>query len=224
MKTLKIIFVIIAAIFSMAMTDANLRDNLETLSNMVRNLNRENLQLKREGEKYRLKLAELQLEKINDRLALEPIRYFTEAGYDSTKNPWAKNPDHLRNVWKWTRQYRHLLNADAQATVKNFDIEYFIFAWFMKETHYNPYAENKNSNGTFDWGMAQINDICWNDLYKNLPENLKTIKNPKKSAEVSVAMIYLWINDRVKMNMSYCYLSPEGWTLVWRLNQIEKRS
>jgi len=70
--------------------------------------------------------------------------------------------------------------------------------------------------------MTQINDIVWDILYARLPEELKKRRNPKVDAEVAIAMLYLWINDRTKNNMSWCFLSDESWTMFWFIGEIEK--
>ena len=82
-----------------------------------------------------------------------------------------------------------------------------VLCWAFKESHYNPYAQNKNTNGTYDNGMCQINDVCWEYIYAKIPDKLKKLPNPKFNAEVSIAMIYLWVNDRVEQKMSWSVLS-----------------
>ncbi len=176
------------------------------------------VQLEQTITQLNTQITDYQIQLKNDKIALEPARFASESGNSTSQ--WLRNPDHLKNVWKWTKQYRYLLTPEAEATAKDFNVEYFAFVWFFKESHYNPYAENKNKNGSMDWGMAQINDVCWEELYKHIPEELKKRKNPKQDAEIAVVMLYEWINHRVEMKWSYCYLSPEGWTLVWRLQQI----
>lgn len=155
----------------------------------------------------------------DDAIALEPARFACERG--NTLAFWAKNPDHLKSVWKWTKQYKYLLTPEAVATAKDFNIEHFAFLWHFKESKYDPYKESKNKDGSTDWGMSQINDVNWDRLHAKLPEHLKTRLKPKQDPEVAVAMLYLWINSRVEMKWAWAYLSPEAWTLMWRLNQID---
>jgi hypothetical protein len=175
--------------------------------------------LKLQNSDLRLQIAEYKIQKKDDLIALEPAVFASERG--NSTSLWLRNPKHLKNVWKWTKQYKCLLTPEALATAKELNIEYFAFAWFFKESHYCPYPEpKKNKNGTYDWGMAQINDCVWDDCYKHLPDELKKRNNPKQDPEVAVAMLYIWINHRVEQKWSWCYLSDEAWTLVWRLQQI----
>lgn len=190
-------------------------------------------------------------QELNDRIALEPARFASEASNSTVQ--WLRNPDHLKNVWKWEQKYKYLLTPKAIASAKGFNLDFAIFCWFFSESGYDPniisynYQEYnkeyylKKNGGTVlksdrkrtmlyddlillstDWYMAQINDVCWKDCYNKLPEQLK--KKRKSDPEVAVAMYMLWINSRVAMKWSWCFLSADGWTLVWRLGQIKKEN
>lgn len=194
---------------------------IEDLTYQLKLKTMEVLQLREQISDLRLQVANYRQQRKDDLIALEPAVFASESGNGTSL--YLRNPNHLKNVWKWVKQYRHLLTPEAEATAKDFNIEFFVFSWAFKESHFNPFAMNKNKNGSYDWGMCQINDVCWDGLYAQLPTELKKRRNPKQDAELSICMIYLWINSRVKGKMSYCFLSDEGWTLVYRLNVINKR-
>lgn len=205
------------------------------------------LQLRETISELRLQVAELKQVDKDTRISLEPARFASEKGNSTSQ--WLRNPDHLKNVWKWTKQYKYLLTPEAVASAKDFNLEFAIFCWFFSESGYDPniitynYKEYnkeyylKKNGGTVlkvdrsrkilyddliltstDWYMAQINDVCWDNCYNKLPEQLK--KKKKSDPEVAVAMYMIWVNSRVEAKWSWCYLSADGWTIVWRLGQI----
>jgi hypothetical protein len=98
----------------------------------------------------------------------------------------------------------------------------FAFVWPHKETKYNTCAINLNKNGTYDKTMCQINDSCWNDCVRRLPEDLRKRKNLETDPEVAIALLYCWINSRVDIHLSWCYLNDEAWFLYWKIGEIQK--
>lgn len=218
------ILLVLGSILTMAMNNPDLRENLETLSTMVRRYARENIQLRSQVEDLKLKVAEFKIEKLNDKIALYPLQYYREQGYFKADNPYARDPEHFKRVWLYCNKYKYLLDNETLEICKkqNIDPVKFTFVWGHKESHYNITTVNVNKNGTKDWGMCQINDIVWDILYARLPDNLKKINNPKFNAEVGIAMLYLWMNDRTKQGMSWCYLSSESWTMYWYIGEIQK--
>lgn len=247
-KTKKLFIVsVILLIFLMLTGMTRPLTQAEELAEQLKNKTMEILQLRQTVSELRLQIVDYQTQLKNDRIALEPARFASEKGNNTSL--WLRNPDHLKNVWKWTQQYQYLLTPEARATAKDFNIEFAIFCWFFSESGYDPniitfnYQEyNKEyylkKNGgivkksersrkiwyedliylSTDWYMAQINDVCWNNCYNKLPEHLK--KKKKSDPEVAVAMYILWIDSRVEMQWSWCYLSADSWTLMWRLNHI----
>lgn len=218
------ILIVLGSILMLAMNNPNLQDNLDTLSQMVRNLTRENLQLKQTVSELRLREAEFKIEKLNDKIALYPMVYYREQGYFKADNPYARDPEHFKRVWLYCNKYKYLLSKDALEICKKQDIDpvKFNFVWHHKESKYSPLIVCTNKNGTRDYGMAQINDCVWDTLYAQLPENLKKIRNPKLNPEIAVAMLYLWMSDRTKQGMSWCYLNNEAWTMYWFIGEIQR--
>ena len=178
----------------------------------------ENRQLKQQNSDLRLQIAEYRLADKNDKIALFPMGYF------KADNHYARDPEHFRKVWSYCQKYQYLLGPEVREICKKQDIDpvKFAFTWSHKESHYSPLVVNVNKNGTRDWGMNQINDCVWDILYVQLPENLKKIKNPKTDTEISVCMLYLWMSDRTKNKMSWCFLNDESWTIYWFIGEIER--
>lgn len=212
-KLFCILLVTCGTILSLGMTP-----QMEVLTERLKEIVTENLQLKQKITELNNQIVDYKTQIRNDKIALEPARFASEKGNSTSQ--WLRNPDHLRRVWKWVQQYKYILTKDSLESAKTFNIEYFAYAWFFKESHFDPYAKNTNDNKTKDWGMAQINDVCWDILYVKLPDELKKRPNPKEDPEIAVCMLYLWINDRIANKWSYCYLSDEAWVLVWRLGKI----
>ena len=233
----------------------NYSPEIQDLAHQLKIKTMEVLQLRETISELRLQVAEYKTEKLNDKIALFPLRYYREKGYFKANNPYARDPEHFRKVWSYCQKYQYLLSPEVKAIcVKDkFDPVKFAFLWNHCESHfkanlltynykeYDKYYYITKSNTKVkkseidreiyydylivlskDNGMAQINDVVWDILYARLPEELKKRKNPKVDPEVAIAMLYLWMSDRTKNNMSWCLLSDESWTMFWLIGEIEK--
>lgn len=184
----------------------------------IDNLLLENSQLKKE-------VGNLATNNEDIEIALEPIKYERETGSCDPKNFYSRDPEHLKNCWRWCKKYASLLNSESLQIYKESQIDpvRFAFVWLFKESNFSSVCYYHNTNGTIDNGISQINDCVWNTLYRQLPKELQGYKNPKENAEVGIAMFYLWVNDRVKNKWAFAYCNNEGWTLYWRLNEVKKK-
>jgi hypothetical protein len=211
----------IAAFFflcGMSPTGQDLLERLKKATDEIITLKTENTILKGQIKYY-------QDESKDTKIALEPIRFLTEAGYNDPKNPWAKNPDHMRRCWDYIKKYESLLTPEARASAESskINVKLFVLAWMAKETHYNPFLELQNENKSWDHGICQINSgsrynektktwtatsEAWDDLFSHLPPELQKKKcYSRTDTETGIAMLYVWINHRVEMKWSWAYLT-----------------
>lgn len=221
MKSYNFLNVLLIGCLTLVMLSGMARESPEfvSLTNQLIGLRLENT-----GLKERLKKAEGEL--LEERIAQHPVSFFAKVGYFKADNPYARNPAFTKKVWQYIKKWEHLLDDRSVRIAKeaNIDIDRFLYCWIFKETHLKPTALNLNKDGTYDYGLCQINggkgDKVWDMLYARLPEELKKLPNPKFNPEVSIGMFYVWMNERNRIGMSWAYLTDWAWTEYWVLGNV----
>lgn len=215
-----------------------MRGKIIELTDKIKSLHEEVNKWKKKAE---VSIEENRINTVSD----EILQYYRDAGYIEEKNPFARDPEHLKQVYKYAVKYKELLSTEAAEICKRSNIipEVFLMLWINEQTHFNPLVEyaNKDAFGrviSVDRSITQINSgsrldkktnlryyttEAWDYGFSQLPEGLKKKKvaSVHKDVEIGIAMFYIWVNERVRLKMPFAMAS--NWSLYSRLNKaLEK--
>lgn len=164
-------------------------------------------ELKVEVLTLKLEVGKLVSENKENKLVLETVHFLTEGAVQSR---WA-DPNHIRNVIDVCKKYEYL-GSKVGHQYSNWK---FIFSRCLATGLDPNFHCDNDGNGKYDNGLADLNDVCLEEIEKELPKELQ--RRSWYNIEKSVAGLYVWINQKHRAKLAWAYLNPEQWKYYARI-------
>jgi hypothetical protein len=175
---------------------------LKLKTDQIKVLNEQITNIANELTATRKELIQLKTERKEDKFVLETASILTKGAVPSR---WA-NPEHIRYVRDVCRKYEYIV-WDIKKKEK-LACWQFVFTRCLATGLDPTFHSDKDGNGKWDTGIADLNDVCLVDIQKDLPEHLK--KANWNNIEKSIAGLYVWIKQRNR-KMPWAELGYEQW-------------
>ena len=208
-KYLEVLAILAIGFLTMAFTP-QLKEMLDKATQRIMSLEVENLQLKIKITSLSVEVSKLSAERKEDKYVLYTTDMLTRGAVPSR---WA-NPSHISYVISVCKKYEYIV-TDIK---KNEPLAcwQFVMARCMATGLDPNFHCDKDGNGKWDSGIADLNDVCLESLQKDLPEHLK--RRNWYNIEKSIAGLYVWIKQRNR-HMPWAELSFPQWQYYAKIKE-----
>lgn len=214
-KYLGVFLILMVGFLTVAGTNPNIKEMLDKATQRIMSLEVENLQLKIKITSLSAEVLSLSAERKEDKHVIYTVEYLTRGAVYSR---WA-SPSHIRHVISVCQKYEYLI-ADIKKT-EPLACWQFVMARLLATGLDPNFHLDKDANGKYDNGIADLNDVCLESLQKELPEHLK--KANWYNIEKSIAGLYVWIKQRNR-HMPWAELSYPQWQYYARLKGVQNET
>lgn len=141
------------------------------------------------------------------------VNYYKKAG---TFDKWKLSRESISDWFLYCDKWKFIAGEDNKQ-----DMTDVMIGIIHNESNGNTTIAFKEKNGTYSYGITQLNDCVVEIIEKELNELYPELKqkNIKTDMEKNIAGRYLWIKHRKEKGHSWALMN-NGWTLYWFLSQV----
>jgi cell division protein FtsB len=198
--------------------------SVQTIAEMLKKQTEQIVGMKLEIQQQKNTIADLtaqienlKLDQRDYKVISATLQYYVN--YINPKNPYCHNPSHLKKVWDLCKKWSYIAKDYFEAKgikypYKNWDWSKYMMAICVNETNFYPLPQlEKNADGSYDWGVTQVNDVNVKVLNKKLPKELQG-KDLRYDLEANICARFLWIIDRIERQWRWLYWDKKS-TRFW---------